>query len=165
MDILDIDKVYYLNLFVTDIDGSPKSGLVASYTIYKSTDDSTVIAGPLVDIGNGSYKANYTFSDLGQYYIIYNTPTGYTDEIGTVIIGVENAKADELTRAIGLTGENKRILNTIYDVNRNLTYSIVKLYANAGDFVNDINVMATYEMTASYNANNEMQDFGVKRLS
>ncbi|HED06346.1 MAG TPA: hypothetical protein ENI61_06655 [Ignavibacteria bacterium] len=165
MDTFRIDQVFYLNLFITDLNGDPKTGLITSYTIYKASDDSVIVSGSLMDIGNGAYNASYIFTELGQFYIIYNTPSEYTNEIASILIESECAKSEELLRVLGLTGENKRILNTIYDSNQNLTYSYVKIYKNASDFVADINEIATYEMTATYSTNNEMQEMGVKRLT
>lgn len=160
-----INTVYYLELFVTDKNGSPVTGLAPTYTIYKSVDDSIVNSGNLNDTGNGVYNAFYTFTALGQYYIIFTTPSGYTDEINSIFVEQEVAKQTELLRSLGLNDENKKILNTVYDANSNLTYAIIRLYPSAVDFVNDTNVMAIYEFTATYNANNEMQTMGVKRLS
>ena len=164
MDISEVDKIYYLNLFITDKNGDPKVGLSTSYSIYKSSDDSIVDSGNLTDKNNGNYTGSFTFTSLGHYYIIYNTPTGYTNEIETVMVEKSGAKSEDMLRLLGLSDENKKIYNTVYDANQNLTYSLVKIFANATDYVNDNNEIGIYEMVASYGSNNEMLNMGVKRI-
>ena len=160
-----INTLYYLELFITDIDGNPKTGLLASYSIYKSSDDSLVISGSLTDKGNGIYKNSYTFTELGQYYIIYSAPDGYTDEVEDINVIQEYAKEMDLLRVLGLSDENKKILNTVHDVDGNLTSALVKIYPSATDFENDTNVLATYEFNATYNTTGLMQTMGIKRIS
>jgi len=159
-----LNTIFYLDLLVTDTNGDSKSGLTVTYTLYKSSDDSIIDTGILSDVGNGVYKGTYNFTISGQYYIIYETPSGYTNEIEGIYADKEYAKQEELLRSLGLNDENKKVLNPVYDTNGNLTYSLVKLYPTSLDFVNDTNVMATYEMTATYDGNSRMQTFGVKKL-
>jgi hypothetical protein len=158
-----LNTVYYLELFVTDINGNPITGLITNYTIYKSVDDSIVNSGSLIDVGNGVYKASYTFTALGQYYIIYNVPSGYTDEVEMIFVVQDYAKDVDLARVLGLSDENKKILNTVYDANGNLLSALVKLYSSATDFTNDTNVLATYDFSATYDMNDLMITMGVKR--
>lgn len=159
-----VNTIYYLELFVTNSNGNPQSGLITSYTIYKASDDSIITSGSLTDVGNGIYKASYTFTILGQYYIIYSAPSGYTDEVELIWVIQDYAKADDLLRVLGLSEENKKIYNTVYDANGNLTFANIKTYPTATDFVNDTNILATYEFTATYDTNDLMLTMGVKRL-
>lgn len=160
-----INTTYYLELFITDINGNPKTGLTPTYTIYKTIDDSVVSTDNLVDVGNGLYKNSYVFTTNGQYYIVYTTASGYTDELESIMVQNELAKEDTLLRVLGLSDENKRILNTTHDTNGNLTSALVKIYPSATDFDNDTNVLATYEFNATYNGSGLMQTVGVKRIS
>jgi len=159
------DIIYYLLLFVTDNNGNAKTGLAVTYIIYKTIDNSIIDSGSLVDLGNGVYKNNYTFTENGQYYIVYNTPVNYTNEIETVNVTSDIAKESTLLRVLGLSDENKKITDTVHDANGNLTYAIVKLYPSATDFDNETNMLASYEFNAVYNINGLMQDMGVKRIS
>lgn len=159
-----INTVYYLQLFITDINGNPKIGLHPTYTIYKSIDDSIITSGSLTDIGNGIYKTSYTFTEIDKYYIVYNTPNGYTDEVESINIISDLAKESTLLRVLGLSDENKKIYNTIHDSDGNLTYALVKIYPSSTDFENDTNIMAIYEYNATYNTSGLMQIMGVKRI-
>jgi hypothetical protein len=160
---ININTTYYLELFITDVSGNPKAGLNPTYTIYKSTDDSIIAGGNLIDIGNGLYKNSYIFLVTGQYYIIYTTPEDYSDEIESIIVQNEIAKESTLLRVLGLSDENKKILNTVHDSDGNLTNATVKIYPTLVDFDNDTNVSAIYEYDATYNSNGLMQTMGVKR--
>jgi len=160
-----INTTYYLELFITDVSGNPKTGLNAIYSIYKSSDDSLVQSGSLIDVGSGIYKTSYIFNTLGQYYIIYTTPEGYTDEIENVNVILDLAKESSMLRILGLSDENKRIINTVHDTDGNLTSALVKIYPSSIDFENDTNVLATYEFNATYNTIGLMQTMGIKRVS
>jgi len=165
MNVLTLNANYYLNLFLTDNNGDPKNGLSVTYSIYKSEDNSLIVTGSLVNSVNGMYNGSYLCNALGQFYIIYTTPTSYTDEIESIYITSETAKATDLARLLGLSDENKRILNTVHDSDGNITDALVKIYSSASDFENDINELATYEFSAAYNANGLMQTMGIKRLT
>ena len=161
---IEINTLYYLQLFVTDLNGDPKIGLTTTFTIYKSSDNSVITSGSLTDIGNGVYQSSYTFSTLEQYYILYTTPSGYTNGIESIIVEEEGAKSDTLLRVLGLSKENQKIVDMVHDSNHNLLSSTIRLYPSATDFENDTNVLAIYEMTATYNALNEAQFCGFKRI-
>jgi len=160
-----VNTNYYIELFITGSDGKPVSGLTTSFIIYKSIDDSVISSGSLSDIGNGIYKSSYVFTEIGQYYIKYTTPSNYTDEIQTIYVVQEVAKADDLARLLGLSDENKRITDTVHDSNGNITSATVKLYSSVSDFDNDINTFATYQFSATYNSSGLMQNMGIKRLT
>ena len=66
-----LNIIFYFHLLVTDPNGDSKTGLNVTYIIYKSSDNSIVNSGTLVDVGNGAYEGSYTFTSSGQYYIIY----------------------------------------------------------------------------------------------
>jgi len=160
-----LNTIYYLELFVTDNVGDPVTGLTTTFVIYKASDNSIITSGSLTDKGNGTYQSSYTFTVLGQFYIIYTTPSEYTNEIETVLVMEDYAKDDDLLRNLGLSDENKKISDTVHNSTGNITYAIVRLFPSATDFDNDTNVMATYEYNATYDANGLMLTMGIKRLS
>jgi len=159
-----INTTHYIELFVTDTDGNAVTGISVTFVIYKSSDNSTVTSGSLTDIGNGIYQSSYSFSILGEYYILYTTPSGYTNEVESISVEEAIATSDTLLRVLGLSKENQKIIDTVYDENHNLLSSTIRLYPSATDFENDTNVFAIYEMTATYNALNEAQFCGFKRI-
>jgi len=161
---IDKDTTYILELFVVDNVGEPVTGLATSYTIYKSSDNSIINSGTLVEIGAGVYTSSYLFNNLGQFRIVYNTPSGYTDEIESILVTSETAKSSDVLRILGLSDENKKILNTSHDGNGNITNATIKIYPSSVDFENDTNVLATYQFTATYDLNGLMTNMGIKRI-
>ncbi len=153
---IELYNNYYLELFVTDSTGEPVTGLSTSYTIYKSSDNSVVNSGALTEIGGGIYRVLKNFDVLGQFYVIYNTPSDYTDEIENIIVHEEIAKASVVARILGLSQENLRIVNPIYDGQNNLLSATTKIYNNASDCNNDTNSLATYSLEATYDTNNNV---------
>lgn len=165
LNYIEQNNIYYLILLITDNDGNGVPSASISYTIYKSSDDSVIDTGTLTEIGNGVYKDSYSFSITGQYYVVYTTPSEYTNEIETINVTEKYAKESSMLRTLGLSDENKKILNTVHDINGNLLSATVKIYASATDFENDTNTLAIYEFTATYNASNLMENMGIKRIS
>lgn len=161
---IDKDTTYTIELFVIEVTGEPSTGLTTSYIVYKSSDNSIVDSGSLTEIGDGIYTSSYLFDTLGQYRIVYNTPSGYTDEIESIFVVTESAKNSDMLRTLGLSDENKKILDTVHDANGNITGATIKIYPSATDFENDTNVLATYEYSSSYDANGLMTNMGIKRI-
>lgn len=147
---IDVNSTYYLELFVTDTNGNPVTGLSVTYSIYKSIDNTLISNGALTEIGNGVYQKSYIFNTIGQYRVIYTTPTNYTDEIETIMVRPKVATEDVLLRILGLSQENYRIFNPVYDSYKNMTSATIKIYSNATDCDNDVSPLATYEVTATY---------------
>jgi hypothetical protein len=159
------DTIYNLIIFITDNLGNGKTGLSVTYKIYKSSDNSLITTSSLIDSGNGIYKGTYTFINIDHYYIVYETPNGYTDEIEAINVILDLAKENTLLRVLGLSDENKRITNTVHDNYGNITGATIKIYPTATDFENDTNTLATYIYSATYNSSHLMVTMGIKRTS
>ena len=69
-----------------------------------------------------------------------------------------------LRRAAGMNQENYKLEDTTY-VNELLTQAKIKIYPSAGDLDADTNVIATYQMDATFNMDGTLNDYKVKRLS
>jgi len=160
---LEQNTLYYLELFVTDAVGDPVTGLSTTYKIYKSSDNSVVFSGSLIDVGDGVYKVSYLFDTLGQYRIIYTTPTNYTDEIETINVIERRASSIDVRRILGLVQENFRILNPVYDRLGNLVTCTIRIYPSASDVDADTNAIATYVVEATHNKT-LMTGYKVKKL-
>lgn len=149
-------NLYYLELFVTDQNGDPVTGLTTSYTIYKSSDNSLVGSGSLTDVGNGVYQKSYTFNTIGQFRVVYTSPTTYTDEIETIlVVDTQVLATAKLDRILGLCQENYRIINPVYNKYGDLTEGLIKIYANANDVDTDTNPIAIYQIDTTYGAGKE----------
>jgi len=148
---IDKDTTYILELFVLEVTGEPAIGLSTSYTIYKSSDNSVVDSGSLSEIGNGIYTASYLFDTLGQYRIIYDTPSGYTDEIEAMLIVESNLEI--LKNILGLTQHNYLLYDTTYSIINTcnkLVSSKVRIFNTASDTNNNVNPIKAYQVDVTY---------------
>ena len=93
---------------------------------------------------------------------IIDSKDDYKANISSLATSLEISDLNEMIkRVLGLTQENFRIVNPVYNANHLLTSATIKIYGNASDCDNDTNEIATYSMTAGYNANNELTSYKV----
>ena len=62
-------------------------------------------------------------------------------------------ETDKIGRLLGLSQENFRIFNPVYDSFGNLLSSTIKIYLSKLDCDNNINPIAVYNQTATFNKN------------
>lgn len=125
--------------------------------------DSTSII-TITEMGNGHYQCNFIPSTIGLWYMVVYHPTYFpSGKSGDVQVFANDFDSITtlVTRILGLTQENFYIDNSSYDGNGNLTVSRIRIYSNPSSVGTSNDVIATYNMTASYNANSEMQDYKV----
>ena len=157
------NRTYYLEVSIIDRKGDFVSGQTITYTVYKSIDNSIFQSGTLTEVGtSGIYQTSIQFTSVGQYRVEYVTPISYENKIETFI--VEENLHDLVKRILGLSQENYRLFSPTYDANNNLTSVTVKIYSTATDCENDTNILAQYSMTATYNANDELQTYKMVKV-
>lgn len=163
------DTTYYLENSVTDQNGDFVSGLIVTYEVRKSIDNSLIASGTMTEEGD-VYKVSISFSVEGQYRALYTTPSGY--ENGAEVIVVVDATDltslnDKLVRILGLSQENYRIFDPIYITKKGqpcMTSATIKIYPSATDVDNDTNAIAEYEIEATYDVNAKMTGYRVKKV-
>lgn len=88
-------------------------------------------------------------------------------EVLAAVLESLNTEMDEVksmvARTLGLSQENVRITDQNYDLNNNLVGSTITLYENAADVEAEVNPIATYILTASYNSDNRLVDYRIVR--
>lgn len=159
------DTIYYLETLVIDRNGDPVTGLTVTYKIIKSSDNSLVTSGTLNDVGFGVYQNSYTFTQLGQYRVLYTTPSKYSDEIETVLVVSASATSDELIRILGLCQENYRLYHPRYDRRGNMLEATIKIYATKADCDNDVNPIATYNVDAEHDFKGLLKNYKCTRIA
>jgi len=128
-------------------------------TLYNpsGTQVSGTIPVTIVELANGDYRASYTPNAVGLWKLtIFHAtyfPTGkenshqiYTNDIDSV--GLET---DKIKFILGLSQENFRLYNQVFDGNINMTNCKARTYSSKADAIADINPLATYTITATYN--------------
>jgi len=159
------NQQHKLDLSLTDNLGNFVSGKTITYSIYKSSDNSLVTSGTMIEIGtSGVYEASITFTDIGQYRVNYITPSKFENLIETFYVREELATQELVKRVLGLTQENYRIISPIYDSKRNMTSGRIKIYPTASDVDADTNSLAEYIISATYDNKNQMTGYKVKKI-
>lgn len=69
----------------------------------------------------------------------------------------------KIARVLGLLQENMRITDHQYDQNNNLISARVRLFPTPQDTLDITNQVATYTLTAAYDASNRLRDYRVLR--
>lgn len=157
-----------LEVSLLGADGKKISGLSVDYIIYAVSDFSVVDSGHMGEAIPGIYSVSIDIDTVGQYWILYFTPTGY--EEGQEAFNIVEAPAkeatleaenDKLARILGMVQENFRAFDHVYDSEGNQTSSTVKIYASASDCNNDISPIATYYVTATYLPGHKLSSYKV----
>lgn len=84
-----------------------------------------------------------------------DTSAGLVDYSGEV--------GSEISRILGLTQENFRIINQVYSARGNLTSADIRLYNSKADCDADTNHFAEYAVTATYNVQNQCTSYKVTK--
>ena len=152
---------YYLEVSIVDENGNGVCELNIGFFVYRSSDNHLIESGNLVELGEGIYQRLISLAETGQYRVLYKTPDKYCNSIETLIVTERNMNdipeiINKLDRILGLSGENKRLFDLVYDNNKNVISATIKIYANKQDANNDNNAIAVYKTIAEYNLNAEM---------
>lgn len=161
---------YYLESLVTDQQGDGVTGLTVTYKVIRSSDNTVLASGTLSDIGDGVYKGSYLFSVVGQFRVLYFTPTNYLDAIETVNVSDATTVAisDKIDRILGLSMENYRLFDSLWDKSNNMTFTRIRLYPTPEDVDTDTNAFAEYEVRSAYGKGkyrNNVVDYRVKKVA
>ena len=119
------------------------------------------------ELGHGHYRASFIPSSIGMWMlIVYHSayfPTGKSGSI-QVFANDFDSITTLVTRILGLTQENFYIDNTSYDSNNNLTQSRIRIYSDEISVGTANDVIATYNMTSTFDGNGNMTDYTVKKV-
>lgn len=86
--------IHKLEVSLIDENGNFVSGLTITYELRKSSDNSLVDSGTLIEEGN-IYAASVTINEVGQYRIIYFTPSEYENGTEDIVVDTyDNFRAD-----------------------------------------------------------------------
>ena len=162
---------HFLIVVALDSKGDYKSGLTITYEVRKSDDNSLITNGTLTNTGN-IYTDTISITDIGEYYILYFTPSKYENGLETLIVQTSDindiqASLDvlgvKLCKVLGLVQSNFRLTNQVYDANDCLTSAKMAIYNSAFDTQNQINPIAEY--TAGMNRKQKRKFFAELKSS
>ena len=172
------DLEHYSEIGIIDEYGDFVTGLTVTYGVRKSSDNSYIISGTTSET-NSVYYFNYTFTESTEYRLKWITPNTYDDGFETILVidqpatnsGITSIEAkldahrseteDRIKYILGLEQQNFRISDQIYNDDRLLTSSTIKIYNNATDCNDDVNVLKQYSMSATYDSDGKITDYRV----
>lgn len=172
---ITINTITYDDFVVLDKKNDPVTGLVdGDFTKVLYDPDGNERANTtggititINELGNGVYRLNFTPDKLGNWIILLTDATHFPWGKAQNYYCVTEAWdtiAQILKRIVGLCQENYRITEARYDNKRNMTSGVIKLYPTPADVDNDTNVIAEYNVEATYNRLNHMTGYKVKRI-
>jgi len=129
----------------------------------------------------GLYELDFTAADFdtaGEFAFVIAANVGVSLAQKNVILNVLDeddtnlairtsldAVGADVTRILGLSQDNVRITGQTYDLNNNLTGSVITIYPTAADVVNQTNAVGAYSLTAAYDSQNRLIDYRIERTS
>lgn len=126
---------------------------------------SSSINPTITELGFGHYRLSFIPNSVGIWMMVVyhsiHSPSGKSNSLQ-----VFNNDFDTITtlveRVLGLTQENFYVDQTSYS-NDNLTVSRIRTYTDEASVGTDNNVIATYNMTATYDGDGNMTTYEVKK--
>lgn len=129
-------------------------------------DRTSVITVSLSELTDGNYRILFIPNSYGDWsvYIKHTLyfPYGKAASVRVTDYNIEDI-GDMIKRILGLTQENYYVTDTVYDASDNLTSSTIKIYSDSASVGTPNNIIATYNMTASYIDNN-LQNYSMKKV-
>lgn len=119
------------------------------------------LTGITINISNQLTGITNDINDMSNQLIdITNDINNLSDQL-TGMTYIMNIINEDIKRILGLTQENFRIMDQVYDSKDLLQSATIKIYNNSNDCDNDINSLAEYSMTAIYDINGRLTDYKV----
>lgn len=88
--------------------------------------------------------------------------TGIWDTLGSLDTSIADLSLD-IQRLLGLSQENYKISDQTYDANDNLISGVIRLFGSSSDLNANLNPIATYVISASYDASNRLVTYQVAK--
>lgn len=160
---------HFLIVVLLDNKGDYKTGETITYEVRKSSNDSLTTSGTLANIGN-IYSDSISISVLGEYYVLYFTPTKHENGLEKLIVQKSDINdiqdsldslATKLCQVLGLSQSNYRLTDQVYSAEKCLTSAKISIYGSASDTNSQNNPIATYTINAVYSEDNELIDYKV----
>lgn len=134
-----------INTGIADIQGAGFNSGTDSLKVLSDTID-TNITGPVATADQLAGAGGTQVAPVG---------VGLWDVLGDGTTTLP-ALAEQITRILGLNHENFALMDQVYDGNNNLTSATAKIYPSNGDALADTNELASYTITATYNAQSQL---------
>jgi len=170
----------YILAFYTR-NGIPETGLAPVLDIWRVRDNTKLIsAQAMAEVGGGFYKYDFTGYDPQEDYAVrcdggstlptgdryvYAGNEGYHDDIKDIQDSL-TALEVLIKRILGLSQENYRLFDTVYDGSgKRLISCTIKIYGSKSDTLADTGPIATYNMVSTYDVDGQLGSYRVTKES
>lgn len=122
------------------------------------------LTGITIGIDDISHQLTGITSDIDDISYQLTGITSGIDNISYQLTGITfnmEIMHEDIKRILGLTQENFRIIDQVYDSRDLLQSATIKIYNNSNDCINNINSLAEYSMSALYDSNGRLTDYKV----
>jgi hypothetical protein len=123
---------------------------MAFTTFSKASDGSPVSPPPILELSGGFYRFDFDIEAIDDDIIYISDDSGVNVLTGVISLSDSRSITDLVLRDLGLSQENQAIDQALYDTNENLLTARLRTYTNAGSVGSGVNVLATYNITATY---------------
>lgn len=154
---------------------TPKTGLSVTCEISKNGGAFTGTTNSATEIGNGWYKVALTDDEMDADEIVLKSTAASAAQSDRLILTEDNSNkdiydrlgtpsgasvSDDIKRILGLSQENYYIDNVVFESSR-LKSARLRIYSNGSNVGTDNDVIATYNVTATYDANGNIETYKV----
>jgi len=131
------------------------------------TDQFSTVSPNLQELGDGNYRLKFTPDIKGMWSVIVKHTSYFPFGKGNDIMVNDydmNDVGDSLKRILGLTQENYYVYDTVYDVDLNMTSSKIRIYEDGATIGGTTDIIAEYNVTATYGSNGRMDTYSVEKV-
>lgn len=144
--------------------------LFPQVTIYSSA-GSLIMSLSMVHVAEGLYTTTYTpiiegiYTAVYTFYLDYGHTVAANYDKGSETIDV-NSDRSNITRMLGLMHENSVFDEQFYDVSGNLLSGRVRSYDSVANatLASTTGLLYQWSVNATYNANQTLADYSIKRV-
>lgn len=152
---------------VLDTNNLPVSGLgdvdFTKYLLDSDTNQS-LLTVTVSGLGSGHYVATYTPDVIGTWFLtVYHSvyfPWGKSGETQVNTYDIDTIGVD-IKRLLGLTQENYYLDQVVWNSFSQMINGRIRVYTDSASVGSNVNVLSTYNITATYNTSNQLVDYKV----
>ena len=137
--------------YVLNFNDITKVSLTLTFTVFNTVGlNGSVVAPTIVELGAGFYKFSFDVEAVGDDVYYVATDGGVNILTGEIPLDSVASTREDLVRALGLAQENYALDQLVYDGLGNLNTARIRTYSDNASVGTAANVIATYDITATY---------------
>ena len=165
LNVTNSPGTYFYNFDTTGLSDDNYYIRATSITAYNTPWESELKVGDFVDnldttISSRASETNAT-SNKNEIIVEIDANEVKIDSVISDLTAHRTAVETRIIKILGLSQSNYRFSNQVYDANNSLTSGKLSIYPTSADTDADTNVIATYIITATYDALDKLTGYKV----